>query len=120
VVRHGVLPEREVHTGLGAVRVQVPRVRARRGLGMRWPSALLPPSRRRSQSREALGPWLSLTGVSPGEGSEAFQALWGPEVPGLSPATIHRLHQGWHDAVVPENPSPLNYLTFDRLVGMVD
>jgi len=44
VVRHGYLPEREVHTGIGAVGVQVPRGRDRSGTGIRFHSALLPPS----------------------------------------------------------------------------
>ena len=43
VVRHGYLPEREVQTGIGTVRVKVPRGRDRRGSGMRLHSALLPP-----------------------------------------------------------------------------
>jgi putative transposase len=97
VVRNGSLPEREVQTGLGAVRVKVPRVRDRSGSGIRFHSALLPPYIRRSKSLEALLPWLYLKGVSTGDFSEALQALLGPEAPGLSPATISRLKQGWHD-----------------------
>jgi putative transposase len=97
VVRNGHLPEREVHTGIGAVRVKVPRVRDRSGLGIHFHSAILPPSIRRSKSLAALLPWLSLKGVSTGDFSEALQALLGPEAPGLSPATISRLKQGWHE-----------------------
>jgi putative transposase len=54
IVRNGSLPAREVQTGIGAVRVKVPRVRDRRGAGRRFHSALLPPSIRRSKSLEAL------------------------------------------------------------------
>src|SRR5689334_16315324 len=54
VVRNGYLPEREVQTGIGAVRVKVPRVRDRSGTGIRFHSALLPPYIRRSPSLEAL------------------------------------------------------------------
>ena len=97
VVRNGYLPEREVQTGIGAVRVKVPRVRDRSGRGIRLHSALLPPYIRRSKSLEALLPWLDLKGVSTGDVSEALQALLGPEAPGLSPATISRLKQGWHE-----------------------
>src|SRR5678816_2754534 len=79
VVRNGYLPEREVQTGIGAVRVKVPRVRDRSGAGIRFHSALLPPYIRRSKSLEAL------------------QALLGPDAPGLSPATLSRLKQGWQD-----------------------
>ena len=98
VVQPGSLPEREVQTGLGAVRVKGLRGRDRRGRGMRLHSALLPPYIRRSKSLEALLPWLYLTGVSTGDCSEALQALLGPKAPGLSPATISRRKQGWHEA----------------------
>jgi putative transposase len=77
--------------------VQVPRVRDRSGAGIRFHSALLPPYIRRSKSLEALLPWLYLKGVSTGDFSEAFQALLGPDAPGLSPATLSRLKQGWQD-----------------------
>ena len=97
VVRNGSLPEREVHTGIGAVRVKVPRVRDRSGTGLRFHSALLPPYLRRSKSLEALLPWLYLKGISTGDFSEALEALLGPEAPGLSPATISRLKHSWHE-----------------------
>ncbi len=97
VVRNGSLPEREEQTGLGAVRVKVPRVRDRSGTGLRLHSALLPPYIRRSKSLEALLPWLYLKGVSTGDFSEALQALLGPEAPGLSATTISRLKQSWHE-----------------------
>ena len=97
IVRNGYLPERDVQTGIGAVRVQVPRVRDRSGAGIRFHSALLPPYIRRSKSLEALLPWLYLKGVSTGDFSEALQALLGPDAPGLSPATLSRLKQGWQD-----------------------
>jgi transposase-like protein len=97
LVRNGYLPEREVQTGIGAVRVKVPRVRDRSGTGIRFHSALLPPYIRRSKSLEALLPWLYLKGVSTGDFSEALQALLGPDAPGLSPATLSRLKQGWQD-----------------------
>ena len=97
IVRNGYLPEREVQTGIGAVRVKVPRVRDRSGTGIRFHSALLPPYIRRSKSLEALLPWLYLKGVSTEDFSEALQALLGPDAPGLSPATLSRLKQGWQD-----------------------
>ena len=71
-VRNGYLPEREVHTGIGAVRVKVPRVRDRSGTGIRFHSALLPPYIRRSNSLEALLPWLYLKGISTGDFAEAL------------------------------------------------
>jgi TnpA family transposase len=74
VVRHGSLPERAGNTGMGAVRVKVPRVRDRRGHGMRLHSAILPPSMRQSKSLDAVRPWLYLQGVSPGAFSAALPA----------------------------------------------
>lgn len=97
IVRNGYLPERDVQTGIGAVRVKVPRVRDRSGAGRRFHSALLPPYIRRSKSLEALLPWLYLKGVSTGDFSEALQALLGPNAPGVSPATLSRLKQGWQE-----------------------
>jgi putative transposase len=54
-------------------------------------SALLPSYIRRSKRLEALVPWLYLKGISTGDVSEAFQALLGPDAPGVSPATLSRL-----------------------------
>jgi putative transposase len=71
LVRHGFLPEREVQTGIGAVRGKVPRVRDRSEAGIQCHSLLLPPSIRRSKSLEALLPWLSLQGISTGDFAEA-------------------------------------------------
>jgi transposase-like protein len=65
--------------------------------GIRFHSVLLPPDIRYSKSLEALLPRLYLKGVSTGDFSEALQALLGPDAPGLSPATLSRLTQGWHD-----------------------
>jgi transposase-like protein len=57
----------------------------------------LPPAIRRAKSLEARRPWRDLKGVSTGDFSEAFQTLLGPKAPGLSPAPISRLKQGWHE-----------------------
>ena len=43
VVRNGYLPERDIQTGLGPVKVQVPKVRDRSSSGIKFHSALLPP-----------------------------------------------------------------------------
>ena len=42
------------------------------------------------------GHW-ALKGVSTGQFAEALTALLGPEAPGLSPATVRRLTEGWQD-----------------------
>ena len=95
VVRNGYLPEREVQTGIGAIPVQVPRIRDRSGQGIRFHSSILPPYMRRSRSVEALLPWLYLKGVSTGDFSEVLEALLGPDAPGLSASTISRLKETW-------------------------
>ena len=51
VVRNGYLPERTIQTGVGAVEVQVPKVRDRSGSGIKFNSSLLPPL----MTGEALG-----------------------------------------------------------------
>ena len=98
VVRNGYLPEREVQTGIGAVKVKVPRVHDRTGEGderIRFHSKLLPPYLRKSRSIEALIPWLYLKGISTGDFADALQALLGPGATGLSQPTISRLKQIW-------------------------
>lgn len=95
VVRNGYLPERTVMTGVGAVEIQVPKVRDRSGQGIKFNSTLLPPYLKRSQSVEEVLPWLYLKGVSTGEFSEALRALLGAGASGLSASTISRLKAKW-------------------------
>lgn len=77
VVRNGYLPERTVQTGIGDVRVQVPKVRDRRGAGVRFNSSLLPPYLKQVRSVEELIPWRYLKGVSTGDYQEALSARLG-------------------------------------------
>ena len=100
VVRNGYLPEREIQTGLGGIKVRVPRTRDRnpgkeREQVIRFRSSLVPPYLRRSRSVEELLPLLYLKGVSTGDFGEALSALLGPGAPGLSAKTISRLKQTW-------------------------
>lgn len=99
VVRNGYLPEREITTGVGLVKVQQPRVRDRRPADQAEPfsSKILPPYLRKTKSIEELIPWLYLKGVSTGDFSEALKALLGPEAPGLSATTVTRLKTVWED-----------------------
>ena len=61
--RHGFLPEREMLTGIGAVPVQVPRVRDRGanpdGTKIKFRSSILPPYLRKAKSVEELLPFLT-------------------------------------------------------------
>jgi len=99
VVRNGHKAERELQTGVGAVKIRQPRVDDRRldehGQRMRFTSQILPPYLRRTKSIEELIPWLYLKGISTGDFNEALIALLGPEAPGLSASTIVRLKEVW-------------------------
>lgn len=97
LVRHGHLPAREVLTGIGAIPVNVPRVRDRADTPdkIRFTSSILPPYLRKSRSVEALLPWLYLKGISSGDFDEALTALLGREAAGLSSTTISRLKADW-------------------------
>jgi putative transposase len=99
VVRNGHLPEREIITGVGAVKVKQPRVRDRRPEDQAEPfsSKILPPYLRKTKSIEELIPWLYLKGVSTGDFSEALTALLGPDAPGLSATTVTRLKAVWEE-----------------------
>src|ERR671913_5410 len=67
------------------------------GEPIRFTSAVLPAYLRRTRNIEELLPWLYLKGVSTGQSAEALTALLGPEAPGLSPATVRRLTEGWQE-----------------------
>ena len=100
MVRHGHLPEREVMTGIGAVKVRQPRLRDRDGASderITFTPSILPPYARRSKSLEVLLPMLYLKGVSTGDFGEALAALLGKDAAGLSPSNITRLKDIWAD-----------------------
>ena len=101
VVRNGHLPEREVMTGAGQLKVAQPRVRDRRGAddanAITFTSKILPPYLRRSKTMDELLPWLYLRGISTGDFQQALEALVGPDAKGLSAATITRLTSAWAD-----------------------
>lgn len=93
VVRNGHLPEREIVSGIGAIKVRQPRVRHRDG--GRFTSAILPPFMRRTPSVDALIPVLYLKGISTGDFTEALAAILGEKASGLSATNIVRLKAGW-------------------------
>jgi putative transposase len=97
VVRNGYLPARDVLTPVGPVRVRIPKVRDRSGQGVKFNSALVPPSVRRSKSLSAALPWLYLKGISTGEMGAALKVLVGDGAKGLSPAVVSRLKSQWSD-----------------------
>lgn len=88
VTRNGYLPEREIQTGVGRLKVKKPRV-----TGEAFTSAILPRYMRRTPSIDALIPALYLKGVSTGSMSEALSAILGEHAKGLLATNIFRLTQ---------------------------
>jgi transposase-like protein len=100
MVRNGYLPERDIQTGLGGIKVRIPRTRDRNPGNeseepIRFRSSLIPPYLRRSKRVEELLPLLYLKGISTGDFREALSALLGSDATGLSARTISRLKQKW-------------------------
>jgi putative transposase len=93
VVRNGHLPERDLVTGVGPLRVRQPRVRRRDG--QTFSSAILPRYLRRVPSIDALIPTLYLKGVSTGDFTDALTAILGAKASGLSATNIVRLKATW-------------------------
>jgi len=95
VVRNGYLPEREIQTGIGGIKVEVPKVRDKSSRGIKFNSNLIPPYLRKTKSVEDLLPWLYLKGISTGDFQEALHALLGSNAQGLSSSTISRCKRIW-------------------------
>jgi len=96
VVRNGYLPERELATGIGALKVHQPRVDDRAlAEGERFSSQILPRYLRRVASMDNLIPLLYLKGVSSGDMSEALAAILGSKAAGLSASNVVRLKGLW-------------------------
>ena len=97
VVRNGYLPEREIQTGIGPVKIRVPKIRDKSNQGIKFNSALLPPYLRKTRSVEEMLPWLYLKGISTGDFQETLQALLGRDAKGLSASTISRCKRIWEE-----------------------
>jgi len=97
VVRSGYQPEREIVTGLGPVKVEVPKVRSREGEPVSFQSVLVPPYIRKAATLEAAIPWLYLKGIATGQMQSALAALVGPEAKGLSANVVGRLKRQWEE-----------------------
>lgn len=94
VVRNGRLPQREIITGVGRVRIEQPRVNDKRP-GEKYTSQILPPYMRRAPSVDALIPALYLKGISTGDMYEALEAILGKKASGLSATNVVRLKSSW-------------------------
>jgi transposase-like protein len=94
VVRNGSLPQRELITGIGPLRIRQPRVHDRRD-GESFSSNILPRYMRRIPSVDNLIPVLYLKGISTGDFTKALEAILGENAAGLSAANIVRLKRQW-------------------------
>ncbi len=97
VVRNGYLPQRAVLTGIGAVPIEVPKVRSRSDEAAVFRSGLVPRYVRRSKSIDVVLPWLYLHGVSTNNMAAAVSVLVGPQAANLSAPVVARLKQVWGD-----------------------
>ena len=95
VVRSGYQPERDIQTGIGLVRVQIPKIRSNTGEPVTFHSAVVPPYLRKTRVLENHVPWLHLKGISTGEVEHTMTALFGERARGFSPAAVSRLKRRW-------------------------
>lgn len=99
VVRNGHHRRRAVHTGVGTVEVEQPRVNDKRvdadGARFKFTSKILPPYLRRTKNLEEFIPWLYLKGISTNDFSECLQHLTGNNTASLSTTTVVRLKKAW-------------------------
>ena len=96
VVRNGFLPEREIVTGVGPLRVKQPRVRDGRE-GEVFTSNILPRYMRRVPSVDNLIPVLYLKGISTGDFAQVLESILGKNTSGLSATNIVRLKRFWEE-----------------------
>lgn len=98
VVRNGYLPEREIVSGIGPLKIKQPRVDDRElPEEERFTSQILPRYLRRTPSIDNLIPVLYLKGISTNNFTTALASILGEGVKGLSATNIVRLKQIWED-----------------------
>jgi len=97
IVRNGFHQERAIQTGIGEVKVSVPRSRDQEKNTpdkKSFQSLIIPRYLRRSQDIEELIPLLYLKGISSGDFSDVLSKLVGREI-SLSSNTVARLKKEW-------------------------
>jgi putative transposase len=101
IVGNGYLPERELTTGIGAIKVKQPRVRDKRGAENSdiepFVSKLLPKYLRRIPSIDNLLPVLYLKGISTGDMKDSLLPILGPDAKNVSPNVVCKLKRKWED-----------------------
>jgi transposase-like protein len=92
-VRNGFLPERGIQTGIGEIKVTVPRIRDRATIKneIQFRSSIIPSYLRRSVKMQEFLPLLYLKGISTGDFKEALVPLMGDTARNLSAGVISRL-----------------------------
>jgi len=99
VVKNGYLPERGIHTGIGTIKVGVPRVRDRsiEEEKIVFNSWWIPRHMRRTATLDVWLPVLYLKGVSTGDFPRVLEPLLGKGASSISPSVISRLKSEWLD-----------------------
>ncbi len=99
VVKNGYLPEREILTGIGQVKIRVPRVRDRSESSDKvlFKSSLIPPYMRRTATLNEVLPLLYLKGISEADFVEVLSPIFGEQAKNLSPSVISRLKASWEE-----------------------
>ena len=100
IVRSGYQRQRQIQTGIGAVTVNIPKVRSTIGAPVRFRSWLIPPYVRKTRTLEAFLPLLYLKGISNGEMGEVLGVLLGQEAKGFSAEVVSRLKAEWKQSVI--------------------
>lgn len=95
VVRNGYNPERTITTGIGSVKVKMPKVRDRKKSGISFTSVLIPPYMRRSKSIDELLPLLYLQGISTSKFKDALAPILGNDAKNISANVICKLKEKW-------------------------
>ncbi len=98
-VRNGYLPERGIQTGIGEVRVEVPRIRDRASIKSeaQFQSRIVPSYLRRSIKMAEFLPLLYLKGISTGDFKDVLTGLFGTVAQNVSPGVISRLKEQWEE-----------------------
>ncbi|PIU29027.1 MAG: hypothetical protein COT09_02985 [Candidatus Hydromicrobium americanum] len=99
VAKNGYMPERDIVTGMGPIRIKQPRIDDRYlkdySNASWFTSNILPRYLRRIPSIDNLVPALYLKGISTNDFPTALSAILGEGVKGLSSANIVRLKESW-------------------------
>jgi len=94
VIRNGYLPERNIQSGIGNIKIKQPRIRDK-SKNIKFTSSILPRYMKKCPSLENLIPILYLKGISTSSFQEALESILGDKAKGLSPANIVRLKKSW-------------------------